>query len=478
MPKRQVEPLVLPFQPDPGQMTWTQARLRHRVVCVVTGRRRGKTTGSKIDFWEKGGRKKGYYKAAYCAPTYKRSGTVYDEVCQDFKPMIARKRDSERIIEFRPWGLNEGAKWQFWSLEQHDNLRGEGLDDADLDECADIPEAAWISTIRPMLLERHGTVAFRGTPKRVGVGFVWFRRMFYFGQSGDPKYAEFKSYTGSSLDNPRLTQKDRDDLARDYEGRPDAWREEVLAEWLDEDGAVFEKLGQAFVLPFRQESNWAWVGREKKPGEKCLIGFDIASHEDSNIISVWSLASQEQLAVWRIRDEDYETVLDVVHQVRERFGHADIYADGNGLGSPIVARLARRYGDGVVDRKWTSNAVKADDVGDARLLFQRCAWKFLNVPWQETEFRNYTREKTANGLWRYQAPEGGYDDSVAAACMVAGRLKEPRAIVVPEKERLDFSFESGQAAASIDFWEKGLKRAKRLAKARRREHPGRVAAGV
>ena len=454
------DPISLPFTPDAGQLEWTRARLKHRVVSIVTGRRRGKTTGSKIDFWEKGGRKPGYYKAAYCAPTYKRSGTVYDEVCQDFKGMIARKRDSERIIEFRPWGLNEGAKWMFWSLEQHDNLRGEGLDDADLDECADIEEMAWYGTIRPMLLERRGSVAFRGTPKRVGVGFIWFRRMFFFGHDRDG-HPEYRSFTGSSLDNPRLNDKDKADLIADYEGRPDEYREEVLAEWLDEEGAVFEKLGDAFVLKAVREGVWGWVGREKRAGEKCLIGFDIASHEDYNVISVWSLATQEQLAVWRVRGEDYETILALVHSVRDRYGHADIYADGNGLGGPIVQRLARRYGDGVVDRKWTSNAVKADDVGDARLLFQRKAWKFLDVDWQKAEFRTYTREKTANGLWRYQAPEGGHDDSVAAACMVAGRVKEPREILVRASEIPTFGSEAGVPHASMEWFRHQEKEKKR-----------------
>lgn len=457
MGSRSQQPISLPFLPDPGQLEWTQARLKHRIVCVVTGRRRGKTTGSKIDFWEKGGRKRGYYKAAYCAPTYKRSGAVYDEVCQDFKGMIARKRDSERIIEFHPWGLNEGAKWQFWSMEQHDNLRGEGLDDADLDECCDIEEQAWFGTIRPMLLERRGSAAFRGTPKRVGVGFLWFRRLFFFGFDRDA-HPDHRSFRGSSLDNPRLNAKDIADLQADYEGRPEEYREEVLAEWLDEEGAVFEKLGLAFVLPAKKENAWGWIGREKRPGEKCVIGFDIASHEDYNILSVWSLATSEQLAVWRIRGEDYETVLDLLHAVRARYGNADIYADGNGMGAPIVQRLARRYGDGVVDRKWQSNAVKAEDIGDARLLFQRTAWKFLDVDWQRVEFQTFTREKTLNGLWRYKAPEGGHDDSVAAACMVAARIKEPREIRLVAAEKPQFTWESGQPHAGIGWWLKSRRK--------------------
>ena len=418
--------LALPdwLKPDEGQKSWIEAAMAVPLVVVAPGRRRGKTTACKIKHLERGARHRGQFKAAYCAPTYKRSGAVYDEIVHDLKPMIARKRDSERIVELRPWGLNEGSKWFFWSLEEHDNLRGEGLDDADIDEACDVTEGAFYGTLRPMTLDRSGHIALWCTPKRVGVGFVWVRNLFFQGK--DPAMAHrVRSFSGSSLDNPRLTAQAIQQLKDDYEGRPNEWREEILGEWLDDEGAVFEKLTQAFVLPCRQDGLWCWRGQEPEDGIRYIIGFDIASHGDYNILSVWRLDRREQVEVWRIRGEDYDTVLEILHGVRQRYNQAAIYADGNGMGAPIVQRLAKLYGDGVVDRKWQSNAVKAEDVTAARLLFQREDWKFLNADWQMAEFRLYTRTPTANGLWRYGAPEGGdyHDDAVAAACMVADRIK-------------------------------------------------------
>lgn len=450
------KPLSLPesITPDPGQRLWIEAALVTPTVCVAPGRRRGKTTAAKILHLEEGARKRGQYKAAYCAPTYKRSGAVYDEICHDLKPMIARKRDAERIIELKPWGLNQGSRWFFWSLEQHDNLRGEGLDRADLDECCDIVEGAYYGTIRPMLLDRAGKATLWGTPKRVGVGFVWFRREFYCGLD-TTNQTRWRSFSGSSLENPRLTQEAIDDLKAAYEGRPNEWREEILGEWLDDDGAVFEKIGQAFVLPFVEAGRWCWRGLEKvNPDARYIIGADFASHGDYCLLSVWRLDTQQQVEVWRIRGEEYDTTLSILHDVREKYNRATIYADGNGLGAPIVQRLAKRYGDGVVDRKWKSNTAKAEDVTDARMMFQREAWKFLKVPWQEAEFRQYTRTAGASGVWKYHAPEGDqyHDDAVAAACMVVHRLKNGARLVVPAKEAEGFSMVDGVPHVTTDWF--------------------------
>lgn len=449
-----------PFAPDPEQVVWVKAMLETPHVSLVTGRRRGKTTTLKALMWEEGGRAERLYEFAFCAPTYKLAGDVYDEVCRDFKPMITRKRDADHIINFRPWGRNQaGAVLRFWSMEQHDNLRGVGLDRAVMDEFCDIEEQAWFGTVRPMLMGRKGKVAFTGTPKRVGIGFTWARQMFFRGMAGDsPRY---RAFSGSGLDNPRLSEQERREIIEDYEGRPDEFKEEILAQWLDDEGAVFERLGDAFVLPYKPDGKWCWKGQEPQPGVRYIIGFDIASHEDYNIISVWRLDKAEQVELWRIRGEEYDSVLEILHSVRERYNRASVYADGNGMGAPIVQRLAKRYGDGVVDRKWASNSIKVNDVTAARLLFQRTAWKFLAVPWQLAEFRLYTRTKTRNGLWSYHAPEGSddHDDAVAAACMVAERIKNRETVPERAKDAPLISVEGGNLSVSSAWWD-FLKRAR------------------
>lgn len=393
-----------------------------RVVVAGTGRQVGKTEGCKMALIEALARNERYFKGDYGAPTYKRAGQVYEEMCHNLKPIITRKRDQQLTIEIGPIGRNtDGGRIIFHSLEDHDNIRGDNSDLWVVDEMCDIAEGAWRATILPMLMARNGKALLLGTPKRVGIGFVWARAEWLMGMDAQA-YPSHRSFSAPSASNPANTA---DNIAFMAQGMTqDVYREEILGEWLDEEGAVFERLDDAFSLEYNEVSGSCWESKEPVPkGVKCLIGYDIASHEDYNIFSVWRLDKREQVAIHRIRGEKYDTVLSMLHEVRKKYNNADIYADGNGMGAPIVQRLADRYKDGVVDRKWRSNSVKVNDITEARLAFQHAEWKFLAVPWQKAEFRMYTRNKRASGVWSYSAPEGCHDDSVAAACMVAERVR-------------------------------------------------------
>ena len=428
MPKKAVPPpeaLSVPLKPHALQVDILRALFNEpgvRVVVVGTGRQVGKTETCKMAMAEAIARSPGYCKVDYGAPTYIRAGAVYEEMCQNLKPIITRKRDSSFTIEVRPIGKNkEGGRIAFRSLESHDNIRGENSDLWIVDEMCDVVEAAWRATILPMLMARKGKALLLGTPKREGVGFLWARNEWLKGKDRE-RCPTHRCFAAPSSANPLNTAENIALMAANM--TEDVYQEEILGEWLDNEGAVFKKLDAAFVLPFKEDSPICWLGKaEPDARRRYIIGHDIGAHNDYNIITVFDLSTREQVELWRVRGEDHDDVLERLHRVREKWHRAVIYADGNGMGEPIVARLAKRYHDGVVDRKWSSNAMKVNDVTAARLLFEQEDWKFLAVPWQMAEFQSYTREKMPSGVWKYGAPEGGHDDAVAAACMIAERIK-------------------------------------------------------
>lgn len=436
-----------------------------RVVVVGTGRQVGKTEGCKMALIESLARHPTFFKGDYGAPTYKRAGQVYEEMCHNLKPLIKRKRDQQLTIELGPIGRNaEGGRLIFHSLEDHDNIRGDNSDLWVVDEMCDIAEAAWRATILPMLMARKGKALLLGTPKRVGVGFVWARAEWLMGTDLDA-YPTHRCLSAPSSANPANTPENIAFMAQGM--TQDVYREEILGEWLDEEGAVFERLDEAFSVPCDEVSPSHWRSKEPvPPGVKCLIGFDIASHEDYNIFSVWRLDKREQVALYRIRGEKYDTVLQMLHEVRQTYNNADIYADGNGMGAPIIQRLADRYKDGVVDRKWKSNTVKVNDITEARLAFQHAEWRLLAVNWQKSEFKMYTREKRSSGIWSYNAPEGCHDDAVAAACMVAERVRQGHKLRVkeapPEYIKVEPQGEIKIASEWFDVMEKKSHRKRRL----------------
>ncbi len=452
------EALRIPLEPYPLQREILQAVLEEpevRVVSVGTGRQAGKTEVCKMAAAEMPPRNEGYVKVHYGAPTYERAGKVYEEMCLNLAPLIKRKRDSILTLELRPYGRNkEGARLGFHSLEKHDNLRGDNSDLWIVDEMCDVTEGAWRATILPMLMARRGKALLLGTPRMVGVGFAWARAEWLKGKDR-VAFPTHRCFSAPSWANPANTPEAIRLMASNM--TEDTYKEEILGEWLEHDGAVFERIAEAFVLPFVPvgKMRWRHAKAAPEPDHKYIIGFDIGAHTDFNIFSVWDLATREQVDLWRVRGEDHDHVLEMLHGCKMFWNNATIYADGNGMGLPIVARMAKRYGQGVVDRKWTSNALKMNDVTAARLLFQQQDWRFLDVPWQRAEFQSYTREKRPSGIWDYHAPEGGHDDAVAAACMVAERVKlewRPSAFAQPKSPGL--TVEGGEMRITSDWFDR------------------------
>ena len=176
------------------------AALIHQICIWAVGRRYGKTLGGVILLYIEGGRCEGrVYKAAYCSPTYKRAREVYGEFVRTFKFLISKKRETDLYCELKPFGVNIGMKVWFWSLEQHDNLRGEGLDRVIIDECADIAQEAYDATLMPMLADTNGKALLLGTPKRVGCGFVWFHTEFRKGEDPDAYPTHFSGHGPSCV---------------------------------------------------------------------------------------------------------------------------------------------------------------------------------------------------------------------------------------------------------------------------------------
>ena len=99
---------------------------------------------------------------AYIAPTFGQAKRVaWDYLKAIAAPVIS---GSPHETELRV-DLVNGARIQCYGAENGEALRGIYLDDAVLDEMADMPESFWPSVIRPALSDRQGRALFIGTPK-------------------------------------------------------------------------------------------------------------------------------------------------------------------------------------------------------------------------------------------------------------------------------------------------------------------------
>lgn len=423
------------------------------------GRRWGKTQAAKmaiLAFYQLARFAGETFRAAYCGPTYaaaKREYNEFKEMCGGVKGrgVIADKSDSDLWIKLRPidtpHGPTKGALIQFWSLENHEARRGDRLHFVVIDEAKDVKEEAWEATIKPMLLDTKGHALIIGTPKRDGIGFQWFRREFHRGFDR-VNYPDHGNMTGPSEGNPFL---DPDEAARARRECHDkaTEREEYDAEFLDEEGAVFERLEEAFSLPFKAEGANIFEGEAPSRGTHYVIGYDVGRHDDAAIMSVWDWNRQRQVYLWRGVRIPFRQQMSELARLKQRYNDALVISDNNGMGEAVFEDLSLTFGEGIVGRKW-NHARKEADVTRASRLFQLAEWKFLAVPWQKQEFYAYMAKKLPMGGYRYEAAPGEHDDAVAAACLVAHKVEQgfPED-AVPEK-RVQMIDSDGKV--NFDWW--------------------------
>jgi predicted phage terminase large subunit-like protein len=141
----------------------------------------------------------------------------------------AEVREVERMVT-----LPTGGWAQIKSADKPDSLRGEGLDDAIVDEAAHIRKfnEVWEQALRPALSDRQGRALFISTPK----GHNDFHELYKRGESGSDEWASFRFPTRA---NPFIN---KDEIAAAKADLPAlVFRQEYLAEFVQLAGALFRR---------------------------------------------------------------------------------------------------------------------------------------------------------------------------------------------------------------------------------------------
>jgi len=204
---------------------------------LACGRRWGKTRLAAVIALEaalRGGR------VWWIGPTYPVAAIGWRLLKKLTIPLNLNKNEAERRLEF-PGG---GEIW-VKSADNPDSLRGEGLDLAIFDECAFIKEEAWIDSIRPALTDTQGNAVFISTP----AGKNWFWKLWLRAQVDE----DWQAWHYPSVSNPFLDPEEINQAKTELPDR--TFRQEYLAEFIEHEGAVFRKIGQALYSPAVDELN-------------------------------------------------------------------------------------------------------------------------------------------------------------------------------------------------------------------------------
>jgi hypothetical protein len=230
-----------------------------------------------------------------------------------------------------------------------------------------------------------------GTPK----GRNWFYRMWLRGK--DPQDQEVESFGGPSWQNPFIPREEVERLAKEMPER--RYRQEILAEFLDDEGAVFRGVRQCVS------------GFSKEPTE--ALGVDLARTQDFTVV----IGMDKQGAVThfdRWNEISWPLQKDRIAAAARKF-NCRVLIDSTGVGDAPTQDL-QKAGLRVEGFKFT-NATKQQLVEALVIAMEQGEITLPDEPVLLNELEAFEFTTTASGLTRYAAPEGLHDDCVVALAL-------------------------------------------------------------
>ena len=355
-----------------GCMAWLQEQ-------AITGR------GDGREYW-------------WVAPVYRQAQIAYSRMKRAVPGWaIAHTNDTDNIIV-----LFNGAIMRFRSAEKPDNLYGEDVYAAVVDEASRMREAAW-HAIRSTLTATRGPVRIIGNVKGRG---NWFYKLSRLAQMGAPdhsyrKITAYDAIAGGVLD-PAEIQQAKDML-------PEAvFKELYLAEG-SEDGEN----------PFGLTNINACRIHEMSEEKTVAIGVDLGDKNDFTVV-VGLDKYGDITGIERWNKTGWPFTKEKVGKI---IGRTPALIDSTGLGSPIVADIAAVCSNAegyVFTTKSKQNLMEAlalgiqgheigiVDTGPGKALVE------------ELEIFEYTPTRTGT---LYTAPEGFHDDCVMALALAYTQLR-------------------------------------------------------
>lgn len=387
--------------PHPGQATLLRERKRFNTVAC--GRRWGKTKFASLELAANAaldGLPVGWF-----APTFKILDDAWREMRTALRPVCGRVSEATHRLE-----LVTGGVIECWSLTDEDSGRSRKYALAIVDEAGLVRDlrTRWFDAIRPTLADLQGEGWLFGTPK--GRNFCW--ESYAYGQ--DPENAEWASWQMPTRTNPYI-------LAQEIEaarkGMPErSFRQEFLAEFIEESGGVFRGVTEC-VVP---------GAKAAEPEGNSYLGVDLARVEDFTVLTLVD-STGRQCYFERFNQISWDRQIASIESVWSRFGRPKVVLDVTGVGDPIYQRL-RKLGIDVHPYQFT-NSSKEALIDNAAMRIEQGEVKLLDVPEQTNELLAYQYELTPSRNVRMNAPEGMHDDCVIALCLALWGLANRRRLI-------------------------------------------------
>jgi phage FluMu gp28-like protein len=337
----------------------------------------------------------------WVAPVYTQAEIAYRRMKRGIPVALYRSNDTDKWIE-----LVNGARMWFRSAEKPDNLYGEDVYAAVIDEASRCREESW-HAVRSTLTKTEGPIRIIGNVKgRKNWAYKLARRA----EAGAPGMVYRRITAHDAIKAGILSQDEVEAARRDL---PEAvFRELYLAEPSDDEGNPFGIAAiRSCLAPVSTKPALAW-------------GWDLAKSVDWTV----GIALDENGVCCRFLrfQKPWTETLEVI--LRET-GRVPASVDATGVGDPIVETLQRRGGQNFEGFKFSA-ASKQQLMEGLAVAIQQQSVLFPEGPIQH-ELEQFEFVYSRTGV-RYSAPEGLHDDCVMALALALHKRGRPvsRAAVI------------------------------------------------
>jgi hypothetical protein len=267
-----------------------------------------------------------------------------------------------------------------------------------IDEAAMVKglEEAWNGAIRPTLTDLRGDADFLSTPK--GRDFFW--RAYSWGL--DPYEPDWACYQLPTTANPFIDPAEVEDARRKTPDR--LFRQEYLAEFLENAGGVFRKVAEAID---RGRTGNRLV---REPRLSYAMGLDLARVNDFTVLSILE-STGKQVYFERFNQISWERQIAAVKEA-SRSLRPVIYCDSTGVGDPIFERLLNAGLDAYPYQ--LTNPSKRALIDHLAIELEHGHLRLMDIPEQESELLAFEYRLTPSRNVVMSAPEGMHDDCVIA----------------------------------------------------------------
>jgi hypothetical protein len=364
-----------------------------RYAFIEASTKAGKTSACIAWLFEQAVKGKAGHNFWWVAPVYTQAKIAFRRMKQGLPKSLYVANESELFIR-----IPNGATIWFKTAEKPDNLYGDDVHAAVVDEASRAREEAWIA-VRSTLTATEGPIRCIGNVKGRK---NWFYKLARRAEQGAPGMSHSKLNAYDAIDGGVLNKAEIEDARAVLP--ENVFKELYLAEASEDEGN-----------PFGFSHIEACTG-ELSSERPVAIGVDLAKSVDWTVL----IGIDRNGTVCGFERWQGVPWGETTRRLADLIGGYDALVDSTGVGDPIVEALQRKC-HAVRGFTFTAQA-KQRLMEGLSLAIQSRIIRFPPGPIRQ-ELEQFEYEYTRTGV-RYSAPEGYHDDCVMALALAVQRWRE------------------------------------------------------